>query len=94
MPRERFQILVEVLNCADKQTAIATAGAKLAYADQTDTIGYAPDIKNVYVHSDGDGPLSVDLTVEVAIENDEHLKQFMDELAALAPVMSVERVRA
>lgn len=91
MPRKTFKILVEVLNCTDEKTAIATASAKLTYADRTDTVGYAPNISDVRTHFDGDVPISVELTARLQIHGDSHLKEFIDEMTELAPVMSVER---
>jgi (p)ppGpp synthase/HD superfamily hydrolase len=91
MPRETFDITVEVLNRYHKDTAIATASSYLAYADQTDTIGYAPAYESVFVHKDGEHPVSVTLTVSVKIQDDRHLKRFMDELTQLSRVLSVER---
>lgn len=91
MPRHTFHIVVEVLSCTEERTAIATAASYLAYADQTDTIGYAPAYKNVTVRSNDAGPLSVGLTVTLSIQDDDHLKRFMDELTQLSRVLSVER---
>lgn len=93
MPRETFDITVEVLNRSLRDTAIATASAYLAYADRTDTIGYAPAYESVFVHTDGEHPVSVTLTITVEIVNDDALKRFMDEMVELSRVMSVERVQ-
>lgn len=94
MPRQEFHIIVEVLNCKERETAIATAASYLAYTDQTDTIGHAPAYTNVSVRSNDAGPLTVGLTVEVQISNDKHLKRFMDEITQLSRVLSVERGEA
>lgn len=91
MVRETYEIMVEVLDCIDKETAIATASAYLAYGDQTETFGYAPTIDSVRVHSDGDGPTAVTITTTLTIASDTDRKRFMDELARLSKVVSVER---
>lgn len=91
MARETFTLRVEVLDCIDNGTAIATAAAYLAYGDTTDTIGYAPNIKETEVHTDGDGPIAVTLSIGVNIQDDDHLKLFMDELATMSKILSVER---
>lgn len=90
--RETFYIVVEVLNRKDEKTAIATAASYLAYGDQTDTIGYAPSYNNVNVFSDASAPVRIGFEIEVNIENDDHLKNFMDEMEQLSRTMSVERV--
>lgn len=91
MPRETFQITVEILNRKNENEAIATAAAYLAYADQTDTIGYSPSFTGARSLSDSSGPFAVILTMELNISNDNHLKEFMDEMAHLSRVKSVER---
>lgn len=93
VPREIFDITVEVLNRSQDENAIATASAYLAYADQTDTIGYAPDYQDTTVNdSHGDqNPVSVTFTIGLEIPNDSALKRFMDEMAQLSKVLSVER---
>lgn len=86
MPRETYNVRVEVLDCIDSETAIATAAAKIAYADRTDTIGYAPAFETVAVHSDGDGPIGVTLAITVTISNELHREAFEEELGELAAV--------
>lgn len=91
MPREMFSIVVGTLAKADEQVAIADASAYLAFADQTDTFGYSPDIKTVKVYRDEDGPIAVDIRVSLAVENDAHLKRFVDQMTHLSRVRSLER---
>jgi hypothetical protein len=92
VPREIFDITVEVLNRSQDENAIATASAYLAYADQTDTIGYAPDYRDIIVNSHGgQHPVSVTFTIGLQVPNDSALKRFMDEMAQLSKVLSVER---
>lgn len=91
MPNETFDITVTVRDCIEKEIAIARASSYLSYADQTDTVGYAPNFKSVFVHTDGTHPTHVTLTVELEIMNDQELKRFMDEMVQLAKVKSVER---
>lgn len=89
--RERFDITVEVLDCVQEETAIATASAYLAYGDQTDTFGYAPTMVGVTVQEDGDGPIAVTIGTILRVQDDDHLKAFMDELTRMSKVVSVER---
>ena len=91
MVRETFHLTVEVLNCTSEETAIATAASYVAYCDTTNTIGYAPKYQSATVVSDADGPIRVNLSVEVQIGIDNHLKQLMDELANMSKILSVER---
>jgi|APHM01.1.fsa_nt_gi hypothetical protein len=91
MTRETFTVTVEVLNCIDKETAIATAASYLAYCDMTDTIGYEPNYVDTEVHTDGDGPIAVTLHVELNIAGDSHLSQLMEQFADMSKVLAVER---
>lgn len=87
---KQITAVVEVLDCVDEQTAIATASAYLAYADQTDTFGYNPTIHQTRVFQDGDGPVAVEFTFDANLPSDDDVKRFMDEMAHLSKVMSVE----
>jgi len=91
MAQDHFIIRTEVLDCVDEGNAIATAAAYLAYCDTTDTIGYNPSISNNVVHTNSSGPIAVTLRIGVNIQDDDHLKLFMDELANMSKVLSVER---
>jgi (p)ppGpp synthase/HD superfamily hydrolase len=91
MVRETFTIRVEVLDCSDSNTAIANAASYLAYCDTTDTIGNAPNIKEVLVNGNSSGPTIVNMSICLNISGDEHLQEFMQELATLSKVLSVER---
>jgi hypothetical protein len=90
--RETFNVRVEVLDCNDNKTAIAKASMYLAYGDQTDTVGYSPVIHDVAVHSDSTGPIGVTFRVTLSVGSDQDLKRFMDELATMSKVQSVERL--
>ena len=91
MVRETFHLTVEVLGCTTEETALATAASYATYCDMTDTIGYVPNYQSANVVSDGDGPIRVNLSVKVQIENDDHLKELMDEFARMSKILSVER---
>jgi hypothetical protein len=88
--RKTYDIKVEVLNCIEERTAIATAASYLAYADQTNTIGYAPEINAVFTHTDGDGPIAVTLNIIVSLQNDSRKEKFLDEMEHLSKVISVK----
>jgi len=91
MVRETFHLTVEVLDCTSEETAIATAASYVAYCDTTETIGYVPNYQSATVVSDEDGPIRANLSVESHIENDDHLKELMDEFAHMSKILSVER---
>jgi|APHM01.1.fsa_nt_gi hypothetical protein len=100
MAHNEFTITVTALSSDDAQTAVAETSAFLAYTDQTDTIGYAPNFNSVTVHEEmqgvnqqipRQGPDAVTFEIGLAIEDDDHLKRFMDELTRLSRVVSVSR---
>lgn len=80
----------------DEQTAIAEASRYLAYGDQTDTFGYGGRVFEVDVYgglSSGANDWGVGLKFSAPIGSDNDLKAFMDEMAMLAHVESVERLK-
>jgi hypothetical protein len=91
MVRQTFTIRVEVLNCKESDTAIATASSYLTYVDLTNTVGYAPDFRDVEVHEISSGPIGVTFEVSVQVQDDDHLKEIMDQFADITRVESVER---
>jgi hypothetical protein len=93
MPVEGFEVIVAAdEGITDKETAIADASRYLAYADQTDTFGYHGGILGVDVHGDEGGPFAIGFQFAAPIEDDHALKRFMDEMAQLSHVESVERI--
>lgn len=91
MPRETFTVTIDTLGYVSEKNAVADASAYLAYCDQTDTFAYAPSLEEVQTLSDEDGPYAVAITFTTDIENDDHLKSFIDEMTHLSRVKSVER---
>jgi|APHM01.1.fsa_nt_gi hypothetical protein len=92
MPRETYEIEVEVLNRVSRENAIATAASYLSYADQTDTIGHNPSYNNVSVRSNDAGPISVTFEVSVTLARPNDYIEFIDELDALSK-LSQSRIR-
>lgn len=88
--RKEYDIKVEVLNCIEERTAIATAASYLSYADVTDTIGYSPQINSVFTHTDGDGPIAVTFSINVSVQDDTHKERFLDEMEQLSRVLSIK----
>jgi hypothetical protein len=88
--RKTYDIKVEVLDCIEERTAIATAASYLAYADQTNTIGYAPEINSVFTHTDGDGPIAVTVNITISLQNDSRKRTFIEEMDRLSKVLSVK----
>lgn len=79
-------------NPDSKEMAIANCSKYLAYADQTDTFGYHAAIRDVDFHRNrrkGDTHRVI-FTFDAPITNDSELKAFMDEMATLSRVESVE----
>jgi len=87
MPRESFEVIVGVSSdsCRKENNAIAEASRYLAYADQTDSYGYDAD-------SDETLDWGIGIHFETVIENEKHLRAFLNEMSQLAKVESVERV--
>ena len=93
MPVEGFEVIVGVAEgIADSTVAIAHASQYLAYADRTDTYGYHGDTFDVNVYGEEDGPFGIGLCFAVPLPSDNDLKRFIDEMAQLSKVESVERV--
>ena len=93
MPKEGFEVIVGVADgIANEQVAIAHASQYLASADTTRTFGQRGDVFDVNVYGDEDGPFGIGLCFAAPIPSDDGLKSFMDEMATLAQVESVERV--
>ena len=90
MPLEGFEVIVGVAEgIADSTVAIAHASQYLAYADRTDTYGYHGDTFDVNVYGEGH---AIGLCFAAPLPSDDDLKRFMDEMAQLSKVESVERV--
>lgn len=93
MPQQRFEVTVVAReNPESKAMAIANCSKYLAYGDQTDTFGYHAAIKDVDFrrnHRKGDAHRVI-FTFETPITHDTELKAFMDEMATLSRVESVE----
>lgn len=99
MPEVDFEVIVGVSSevAQDEQTAIAEASRYLAYADQTDTFGYngrvfAVDVYGGKNYEDEVLDYGVGLSFSTVIVDDDDLKSFMDEMAMLAHVETVERL--
>ena len=93
MPLEGFEVIVGVAEgIADSKVAIAHASQYLAYADRTDTYGYHGDTFDVNVYGRGTGPFGIGLCFAAPLPSDDDLKRFMDEMAQLSKVESVERI--
>lgn len=94
MPTEAFEVIVSQSGEMNQNVAVANATKYLAYADQTDSFAYNGDVFDVNMYG---GPTSnqdygIGLCFSTTIVNDDELKAFMDEMAQLALVESVERV--
>lgn len=93
MPKEAFEVIVGQPGDKSEQVAIAAASQYLAYCDQTDSFGYHGDVFDVNVYDGDEGrDYGIGLCFATVVENDDDLKRFMDEMATLAKVESVERV--
>lgn len=94
MPQQRFEVVVVARENPDsKEMAIANCSKYLAYGDQTDTFGYHAAIRSVDIEpkpSLVDAAERVVFTFDAPITNDSELKAFMDEMASLPRVESVE----
>ncbi len=87
-------VTIETPEYTEENASIASAAAYLAYADRTDTFGYAPDIEKAMYWETKKGKHLVDLTFQPMMAiNDSDRKRFMDEMAKLSRVLTVERVR-
>ena len=93
MPRESFEVIIGVTGQIDsEQVAIAEAASYLSYGDTSDTVGLTSEIIDVDVYGGDAQDWGIGFDLSVVIENDDALKRFMDEMAALAKVESVERI--
>jgi hypothetical protein len=95
MEKHAYMVAVETPEYAEEGPSIASAAAYLAYGDRTDTFGYAPDIEKAICWETKEGTSIVDLTFEpmMAMGDDLAKKRFMDEMAQLSRVLTVEQVR-
>jgi len=92
MPTQGFEVIVGVPNAInDERVAIATASKYLARADTSKTFPETGDVFDVDVYGDSQDGFAIGLQFVATIENDAALKRFMDEMATLAKVESVER---
>jgi len=94
MPSQAFEVIVGQPESIDSErVAIAESARYLAYSDQTDTFGYHGAVFEVNVFGGGDGEgWGIGLQFDAVISSDDELKAFMDEMAQLSKVESVERV--
>lgn len=90
---EAFEIIVSADGELDRDVAIAQATQYLTYTEHTDTVGLGGvfDV-NVYGDDSTDQDYGIGLCVEASLNGDDGLKRFMDEMAQLERVESVERV--
>ena len=93
MPVEGFEVIVGQSGEKNESVAIAAASQYVAYCDQSDTFGYRGDVFDVNVYDGEEGrDYGIGLCFAAPIENDDELKTFIDAMARLAHVESVERV--
>lgn len=97
MPRQAFEVIVTVSGAvATEESAIAEASRYLAYADHSDTFGNHSEVFDVNVYggdlSTRNGDWGIALSFTAMIENDRALKRFMDRLADLSRVETVENI--
>lgn len=88
-----YRVTTEVLTCPDRETAIATATARLAREDATASFGLEPSrVTDVRVRGDGDGPTQVTLEAVVPVTSTQQAERFATELAQNTRVTKYERV--
>jgi hypothetical protein len=93
MPVEGFEVIVSQDGAQSENTAVANAAKYLAYADQTDTFGYAGDVFDVNVYDGNNGmDYGIGLCFAAPIPSDDYREQFFDEMETLAKVETFERV--
>lgn len=91
--RKSYEVTVGVpTNPNDEVLAAAAASRWLAYADQTDTFGYLADIKDVEPYTNDVEVCAVAITFTAPFPSDDDVKAFMDEMAHLSRVETVEEV--
>jgi predicted nicotinamide N-methyase len=90
MSLTKFVITVEVPNCTSNETAIAEGASYLAYADMTDTIGYAPNFTGIEAIEKDENTFQVIYTADLRVFNDDELENLMSEFAIMNRVLSVE----
>ncbi len=90
MSTTEFAITVEVPNCTSNETAIATGASYLAYADMTDTIGYAPNYTEIEAIEKDENTFQVIYIADLRVFNDDELENLMAEFANMSRVLSVE----
>jgi hypothetical protein len=84
----------EIGDLNERGLVVADASAYLAYADRTDTFGYLGTLEGVTCHRKHNHAYeAATLTFKAPVPSDDDLKRFMDEMAELSRVMSVERVQ-
>jgi hypothetical protein len=95
MNASAYMVAVEPPQNTTESASIATAAAYLAYADRSDTFGYAPNIEKVVCWETKEGKPIVDFTFEpmIGLGDDSMHERFLHEMAQLSRVLTVERVR-
>lgn len=98
MPRQAFEAIVTVSGAvATEESAIAEASRYLAHVLlHSDTFGNHSEVFDVNVYggdlSTRNGDWGIALSFTTMIENDRALKRFMDRLADLSRVETVENI--
>lgn len=86
MPKHSFKVTVSnKRQGAPESVVVADAMQYLAYADQTDTIGYHSNVVEAKSNL-----AWVTFTIDAVVMNDDELKAFMDEMTTLSRVESVK----
>jgi alkyl hydroperoxide reductase subunit AhpF len=92
MTKEAFEVIVSESGDKSESAAIASASQYLAYGDHSDTFGDGGDIFDVTVYGGGkDSDYGIGIHFSAHMD-DPQLKLFMDEMALLNDVESVERI--
>jgi hypothetical protein len=89
MPREKYEITVEVLSCIEEEAAIAQAAAHLA--EESDMAQLDQDsmhVRSAVVRTDADGPISVTLTMDISIIHIYAIEDFENELNSISRVIN------
>lgn len=90
MTGDAFEVIVGRRGDQPRETAIANAAKYLSYGDQTNTLGESR-VVGVEVYDSGES-YGIGLTFKTYIGGDDALKRFMDQMAELRDVESVEQV--
>lgn len=100
MRKKVYEVVVEVSDdSTDKHRAIAEASRYLAYADQSDTFNpmdsdlYGVDVNGGTVDGSAEYDWRIGLTFAATLPSDDDVKRFMDEMASLSRVKTVEELR-